>query len=399
VSKAQKLIENGANVMAHHKNRCYPLFYAVLNKNFEMLELLLKNGAYPDTCNHSHIPTHAFIPLQLDYVEFSGRKILYDPFYYAIKLNQESMVQKFCEFNYDVKKKIGDTIYTYPIVAAAKFQNEDIFNYLLEKEVDVNMKDYTGETTLMYCCSANNPQMVNQVLQRGILRKDTSNTGYTPLMYASEVHGIKMSIIDSLISKGVDINQRNTNNQSALSLACLHNNRDVALRLFQYGAIAKDSKTDFESNAFTNHFYGDYFLSKGDINNCKGFYLKAKQYYNDCIPLMKEELSDIKKQKKIDKVLEAIPYVVAVAVGRTDAVIQDMLTNRQYSAINTTIIYDQQPPVNASLDEFAIYYKNRITQFESSVALIDGIMACIEKGFTGQELNSCIKSIQLPNNK
>jgi hypothetical protein len=114
---------------------------------------------------------------------------------------------------------------------------------------------------------------------------------------------------------------------------------------------------------------------------------------------MKEELSDIKKQKKIDKVLEAIPYVVAVAVGRTDAVIQDMLTNRQYSAINTTIIYDQQPPVNASLDEFAIYYKNRITQFESSVALIDGIMACIEKGFTGQELNSCIKSIQLPNNK
>jgi hypothetical protein len=62
---------------------------------------------------------------------------------------------------------------------------------------------------------------------------------------------------------------------------------------------------------------------------------------------------------------------------------------------NEILLYDYRLPAGASLDEQKVFYKNKIKQFEMSIELIDSVLACMEKGLTGEELNSCISSIQL----
>jgi uncharacterized protein len=409
---AQKEIENGANVNAHSNNRCYPIFYAVLYKNLYLVDLLLKNGANPDTCARPHIETRTFVPNQLSIVEFRDKHLLYNPFYYAIKLNQLEMVKKFCEYNYNVKKKIGDSIYTFPIVAAAKYNNSEIFNLLLEEGVDVNVKDCFGLSTLMYCCSANNLQMFQKVIQTANHINDTSNIGYTALMYAANVQGINMNIIDSLIREGADINHFNKLNESALSLACQFNNHALALLLLEHGAIVKEPKSEIEASARMSHFLGDFYLAKGELQIAKDYYVKAQHYYTESIHKEEQELSKVNKEKALDKTIEVMTFAASVAVGQSiayskadqfgknlgmnltnsqKAILASQYTDEYYRKYSTVYTHTDY----ASLDEQKTFHQKKIDQFKLCVDLIGSKNNCIDKGLIGDELNSCIRTAQL----
>ena len=416
----KKLIDEGSDVNEESRY-CSPLMIAVGHKDPEMVELLLKNGAKSDTCKSTYIfqPSSNFV----GEFEFSERlQILFTPFYYAIKLNQFDIVKLFCENGYDISKKMGGLQFTYPIIAAAKFGRTDILNYLLEKGVGITVKDNNGKNALMYAAPSGNLEITYLLLQKGCSVNDTSNNGYTPLMYAVKAKGISKEIINILINKGANLNYNNKKNESAFSLACLSNNRALALFLFEHGAKGKDSNSEIESNARMNHFLGDFNLAMSELQVSKNYYATAKLFYNDAIQKEKQEITKIIKAIKKEKVVNAIIDASAYAAGHSLAEMQanqfgkDVgmnLTNSQksilasqytdnylrtYSSVyekNTIILYDYQLPEDASLEEQKIFYENKIAQFEMCIKLIDGILTCVEKGLIGNELSNCIHDIQL----
>ena len=446
LNEVQKLIKKGVNVNEHSNAWCSPLMIAVLRGNSEIVGLLLKNGAKSDTCPSKH-NMMVLSPVVTAHMEYYDNRVLYDPFYYAIKLNQKSMVQQFCDYGYNVNKKIGGTYFissgqhldlsgnmvgskiavnkfTYPIIAAAKFGQTDIFNFLLEKGVDIKVQDGDGLNSLMHGIAANKIEIINRLLQKGYPVNDTSSIGLTPIMYAAKLNANNIDIIKTLIKNGANFNYINSKGVTAFALAC-QNNRDLAYYLKENGAIISDSKTEFEINARMYHFLGDYYLAKGLLDSSKTFYLTSLKYFSDAIPKLRKEISII-NSKKAGKFVAEVIFTVAssalVTVGTNNLQQSDMrnfqdigmtrqqaymatLHNYDYYSKIFNPFYEKNPIVNyideisstSSLDEQKIFFKNKIKQIETSINIINGVLACIEKNLSGPELISCIERIQLPN--
>jgi ankyrin repeat protein len=318
LKKVQKLIDKGSDVNGH-SILCSPLMFSVLKGNKEMVELLLRNGAKSDTCKAKSVINHLDLYDQFKSLEFGDKRILFTPFYYAIKTNQINMVKLFCDFDYDVTKKMGGLQYTFPILAATEFGNDDVFSFLLEKGVDVTVKDYNGKNALMLSASINNLERAKLFIQKGCNINDSSNTGYTPLMYAAELRESNIEIVDLLINHGADLNYFNSIKQSAFSLACLHNKYLVALYLFEHGAKAFDSEGLFESNARVNHFLGDYYMAKGSLDSSKVNYKKAEQYYYSSINENKKALSKIRKAQRTNFLIDALAGAAMNTLATTQA--------------------------------------------------------------------------------
>lgn len=401
LEKAQMLIDNGANVNEHNKQTCYPLMYAVMYKNVPMVELLLKNGAKSDTCPRHH----SMFNMSPDMLVATISQ--HTPFYEAIKLNQIEMVKLFYDSGYDISKKIGGPLFTYPAIFAAQLGYIEIFNFFLEKGVDVTVKDFFGNTALMYGFRANNLEMINYLINKGCSVNEVSKNGLTPLMYASQIVGINPEIPKLLVSSGANINFSNPKNQTAFSVACSHNNRVAALYLLEQGVKGTISETDDETNARMNLFLGEYYLIKGDLTASKACYVKSKEHYNKSLSGQKMALANVNGKKAGNLLLG---FVAEVAVGTTMGVVSggqsfyspsymDVSPNPYKKDRDNILISDYQISEKPSLDEQKVYCKNKIQQFEMSIKLVDGTLACMEKGLTGDELNTCIDNIQLTKKK
>lgn len=401
---AQEEIEKGTVLNSHDIMNCTPLMVAVLNRNKAIVELLLKSGAKSDTCPTKHSKHYLMQnPIYLRTL-FDDKKILFDPLYYAIHFHQIDIVKLFCDYGYNVNKRIGGNIFTYPITAAALVKDTAIFNLIFEKGVDIGVRDVAGNNALMYWIEANNLEMSKRLVQKGCPLNDTSNLGYTPLMYAAAVHEVNAGIPDLLISHNVDLKYVNSKNESALSLACLYNNRELAFLLMDQGV--KITETDVMSNARMYHLTGDYYLIKEDLKNSKENYNKAKQWYKFCITLTEAEILKINRKRAFEAMLSVAVATGQVYVGQQYAnqytinSYQNVGMNLNESQTNTMAalytdnyqktFYDYRLSDEASLNEKKIFHKNKIKQFETAISSIEGILDCIEKGLTGQDLNSCI---------
>jgi ankyrin repeat protein len=404
--KVQEIIKNGGNVNEHSSALCFPLLNAVYHKNLQMVDLLLKNGAKFEPCPDEH-PKYSL-----------WRLISSSPLFWALYLKQTDIAKRICEDEgFDISKKIDVLNFTYPIIISALFGDSIVFNLLLERGADVTVKDFYGNNALMVSCSNNNLNFFNKLLPRFSSINDTSRIGYTALMLGAKASGINFEIINSLINKGADLNYTNIKNESAFSLACLHNNRELAFYLFEHGASINEC--DFESNARMFHFSGDYYLAKSDIKSSKEHYLKAKQHYSASIQKEREELSKVNGKKAVaivgDVLAASLVNLASSSIqanqmqswqnlgfSKSNAYLMTMPyaenLRKIYSPVfkdNEILLYDYRLPAGASLDEQKVFYKNKIKQFEMSIELIDSVLACMEKGLTGEELNSCISSIQL----
>lgn len=409
--EAQKQIFLGADPNEHSNKDCYPIRKAIEKNAIPMIEFLLINGAVSDTCKDEHS------------IESYDH---YSPFYIALINNNFEVVDLFVRNGYDINKRMNRVEFTFPVIAAVELRKMDFFNYFCEKGARLNVKDYLGKNALMYSIEGNNLELSKLLIEKGCPVNDVANNGYTTLMFAAASPGINFEIIDLLINNGVDIDHYNSDNESALSLACLTNNRDLAFYLCEHGVKGKQTFNGFESNARMNHFLGDYYLARGDIENARQHYLDAKPAYFFSIENEKKELARVNRLKAAVILLDASAqalnnYAVdsyaksQVSMFETNTGIN--LSNSQKNMLASTYadnykmlfspIYKNNPdlytkyqlPVNAGLDEQKYYYKSRIEQFETSLFLIDQILTCIDSGKTGTELNSCVQEIELSKEK
>ncbi|EAY21207.1 hypothetical protein TVAG_283760 [Trichomonas vaginalis G3] len=122
-------------------------------------------------------------------------------------------------FSY-INGKFPDSIFFFdesglaPIHLSIKYNNSDLFDYLLEIGADINQKNGFGETPLVMACKMLNSdiEMVSYLIKKGADVNIPDRFANTPLHYA--VLRDHVQIAQMLIENGADVNQPNTNFQT-----------------------------------------------------------------------------------------------------------------------------------------------------------------------------------------
>ncbi len=391
------LIEKGAKINGTY-NYSFPLMEAVKSNNIEIVNLLISKN------------------VDLTMKDYDG----YPSVYYAISNSQLNMVRIFSDAGYDMNQFIGNKTYTYPVLLAIEKDTSGIFYFLLDKGVDLTVRNSEGVSALIKSISANNIDITNILLEKGLSPNEKTRNDITPLMQAAKTNGINIKIVESLLNYEAEIDYINSKRHSAFSLSCLYNNPDVALYLFEKGANTIISGDNYESNARKNHFLADYYLAKDDIQNSKENFHKANEYYQQSLKDAKAELFGVNAKIIAAEILGAVAagVVQGVAAGLVNVAYINYGYTGAYSYMYNPIYYSNysnlyntayipsyskssiimnnyQLPENSSLYFQKEFYKNKIKQFKAALALTDKVLAFFDKGYSNEELHAGINSIQL----
>ncbi|WP_347925642.1 ankyrin repeat domain-containing protein [Pontimicrobium sp. SW4] len=89
-----------------------------------------------------------------------------------------------------------------PLIFATYFENEEITNFLIEKNADINAQDNSGNTALIGVCFKGNATIVNLLIKKGADINATNNNGSTPLIFATLYD--KENIVNLLLNAGAN---------------------------------------------------------------------------------------------------------------------------------------------------------------------------------------------------
>jgi|GEM_PF-3466116 len=111
-------------------------------------------------------------------------------------------------------------------------------NVLAAKGVNVNAKDETGKTALLWVAPArDNPEMVMALLALGADARASDNDGNTALMIAASQDN--PGIVGALLAAGVEIDATNNNGRTALMATAFRANIEMVKLLLAKGSDLK----------------------------------------------------------------------------------------------------------------------------------------------------------------
>lgn len=119
------------------------------------------------------------------------------------------------------------------IILCAAYSCPKIWNFLMEKIVDINVIDKkTGQTPLHVACQYGHTKIVKIICNtRSEVEIDKfDKLGQTPLLTAC-FNSENIDIVKFLIDKGANINLKDLNNESPLTIACESNSDPIVSEL------------------------------------------------------------------------------------------------------------------------------------------------------------------------
>jgi hypothetical protein len=120
---------------------------------------------------------------KIDILDVDGKCLLY----YAIKYNYEKLVEKLINISYIGIPiiELKDKNKICPIHYAIMYNNKNILELLLQKDININIKDGNGNTPLMYAIKNKNYKIIQYLLEnKNININSTNNDGSTALHIA-----------------------------------------------------------------------------------------------------------------------------------------------------------------------------------------------------------------------
>ncbi|OTB16084.1 hypothetical protein K445DRAFT_11701 [Daldinia sp. EC12] len=128
----------------------------------------------------------------------------------------------------------------YAIHAAAREGKVTVVESLLNADPKLaRLKDDDGRLPIHWAASSNSLPIVLMLAQQKDfdpdveLTKPKDGSGWTPLMIAASVKDGD-GIVDLLLSRGADVNQKNHNGQTALHFVASKGNLDIARKLLDH---------------------------------------------------------------------------------------------------------------------------------------------------------------------
>lgn len=160
----------------------------------------------------------------------------------AIKINLDQQLKKIKELIYkgadvNAKDKSGWT----PLMYAARYNYIAIAKLLISNDADINIQGKWGKTALIIAVWKNHPDITKLLIAKGANKNIKGYLGKTALMYALKYN--HPNIAKLLIAKGADVNARNDLGWTPLMYAARYNHPNIAKLL-----IAKGADVNAENN-------------------------------------------------------------------------------------------------------------------------------------------------------
>ncbi|CAB0039173.1 unnamed protein product [Trichogramma brassicae] len=218
-------------VNARDKEGRTPLHAAIFNSNINMIEVLLRRGANPNSADKSgHTPLHFVCLREYDDVDLAKRF-----FEIGEKFNKPLEV--------DAQNNEGWT----PLHAAIFKGNANLVELLLRKNADPNSLNKNGETALHKICEANLDDLTVEMLFEICDEKKQSmqvdaldKMGKTPLHVA--IKNGKIKLVEILMRRGANPNLADKNGFTPLHIVCQSKYDDVDLLKMLFEAADKFNK-------------------------------------------------------------------------------------------------------------------------------------------------------------
>lgn len=196
IKKVQEIVQKNPDIINQRDNEFLdnqPIHFAVIYGQNEILEYLISQGADVDAENNNTNPL--FLSIYSENLEIC-----------------KLLIKNKCNVN------CSDNTYPSPLFPALLFENYSIFKYLLINGVNVNTKIENtnsrltvGWTILHMASEKGNSELVELLLSKGANIEAKDLYGKTPLFYA-----FNKDILRNFISKGVDVNVRDNNNNAVI---------------------------------------------------------------------------------------------------------------------------------------------------------------------------------------
>jgi|GEM_PF-6840273 len=185
------LLDAGVEVDAPDSQGNTPLFWAVERALMPNIELLMAHGA---NMYKEDKPGHA-------------------PFYRGVRyLPYEDFLVILNKYAAPAWKE--DTIM---IVDAAGNRDPNVYLYLMQNGIPINVRDKYGTTTLHSFAGTGHKELALMALNAGANINDHGKSGNTPLH--SAIHNGHMDMVKLLVERGADINARGYGSQTPLEYA------------------------------------------------------------------------------------------------------------------------------------------------------------------------------------
>ena len=269
----ERLLNNGANTNLRYpigKHRASPIYEAIVNNEFENVQLLLKAGSDPNTKTHlvtKEDTSWSEVPLVLSAILDDNIKIVKalidaganvnavveDQYrnYPLLEMAEYFIAKKLkCDCNDEIcKKRCDAAVANDEIIVLLKkagavkskaFYGGSFIGYCLQPDLtekmvydaieqgaDVNEADSIGWTPLHAVAEeGENPKAMMALIKKGAFVNAMTKTGITPLLSAAK-HNPNPAFIKMLISAGADINALNSEKWNALEVAVARNSPEV----------------------------------------------------------------------------------------------------------------------------------------------------------------------------
>ena len=131
-------------------------------------------------------------------------------------------------FDPNYKDRQGNSL----LIHAAANSNAEIVALLLNGGADPAMQNKSGDDALNYGAIKGNLSIVKQMLKAGL--PVNRKQGWQPLSYA--IYGKSLDVFNYLMDQGADPNANNPSQASALMIAALQGQEEMAERLLKAGA-------------------------------------------------------------------------------------------------------------------------------------------------------------------
>ena len=218
-TKALQFIKKGAKVNTMDNNGYTPLIYAIGNKDLQIINLLLSNGA-----NVNLIPLNNIDP---------------SPLIMTAKLGYTDIAQLLLKNKANVSA--SDYMGAKALHYAALYNDTVLTQLLLEYHANVNDTTNEGETPLLIAAYNGSNQVFEMLMQQNANLEFSDRKGYTPLMLASQNGHYNMVL--RLLQSWADVNRQNQKGFSALSLAIANGYGDIVDLLRLNGANVNEQNT------------------------------------------------------------------------------------------------------------------------------------------------------------
>ncbi|KAG4095964.1 ankyrin repeat-containing domain protein [Neocallimastix lanati (nom. inval.)] len=231
IQLTEYLLENGADVHYTNKNGEYPLIVAcyerISKKKLVITQMLIDHGA--DVNKIANIAKNISYFYEIKY--YSGT-----PLIYAIDRGSFDLVKLLVENGADVNKKNEDN--NTPLYYSIYNKKPKIIEYLLNQGARINeVIGDKNETALFYAIRMCNVTIIRFLINNGADINHKNKDGNIPLSYISSYDKKKFELIEELINDDTDFEQLNTNEGKSLFHKSIETHNEI---LFNYIMDNKD---------------------------------------------------------------------------------------------------------------------------------------------------------------